>query len=87
MLDTLIVVLLIVVFRLSVVIDILDSDLKSKLFVVPVMRLMNSVVLSFTITDLVLNTVLPLTVKPSVLVTVTTSFVVLLTLDIVSTSV
>jgi hypothetical protein len=81
------VVLLIVVFRLSVVIDMLDSDLKSKLFVVPVIRLMNSVVLSFTITDLVLNTVLPLTVKPSVLVTVTTNFVVLLTLDIVSTSV
>jgi hypothetical protein len=80
-------VLLTVVFRLSVVIVRLDSDLKSKFFVVPVTRLINSVVLSFTIIDLVLNTVLPLTVKPSVLVTVTTTFVVLLTLDIVNTSV
>jgi len=86
-LDTLTIVLLTVVFRLSVVIVRLDSDLKSKFFVVPVTRLINSVVLSFTIIDLVLNTVLPLTVKPSVLVTVTTTFVVLLTLDIVNTSV
>jgi len=58
-----------------------------KLLVVPVTRLTNSVVSSFTDNDLVLNIVLPLTIRPSVLFTVMTAFVVLFTFDIVNTSV
>jgi hypothetical protein len=59
----------------------------TKLFVVPVVMLTNSVTSSFTLSDLVLNNVLPLTTKPVVLFTVIVTFVVLFVLDIVNTSV
>jgi hypothetical protein len=60
--------------------------LTTKLFVVPVVILTNSVTSSFTISDLVLNIVLLLTVNPSVLFVVITTFVELFTFDIVNTS-
>jgi len=59
----------------------------TKLFVVPVVMLTNSVTSSVTLSDLVLNNVLPLTTKPVVLFTVIVIFVVLFVLVIVSTSV